>query len=339
MLPSLYGAGMRLRNWAFERGIIASRACGVPVVSVGNITVGGAGKTPLVARLAERFLADGYRTAVVTRGYGRRTRGQVLVSDGNGTVVSWEAGGDEPVMLARALPGLIVIADERRARGCETAVRVFGAQRIVLDDAFQHRSCARNADVVAVDAMRDLAAERLLPSGRLREPLSALRRASAVILTRCESASSPDTVARQLRALTDAPLFRSRYEPRLLRMLATGETADLRTLQGKEVLAFCGIASPAAFRRTAELLGARVARLEAFRDHHPFTANELARVREAAAGLPLLTTEKDAVRLATLRGAFDGCAVYYPVMRAELDEDDRFFAQIETLLAPSPEPS
>jgi tetraacyldisaccharide 4'-kinase len=240
-------------------------------------------------------------------------------------------------MLARALPRLVVIANERRALGCETAVQRFGAQRIVLDDAFQHRACARNADLVAIDAMRDLSSERLLPFGRLREPLSSLRRASLVILTRCESAATPDLVEAEVRACTDAPVFRSRYEASSLRLLATGAEAGLGALQGRDVYAFCGIASPQSFRSTAEGLGARLVGMKAFRDHHPFTATEVERVREEAAGLPLLTTEKDAMRLASLAGAFGGVDVYYPVMRAGFEQEELLFARIAKLLASSTE--
>ena len=333
MLSQLYSVGVRLRNRAYDRGFLETRACGVPVLSVGNITVGGAGKTPLAGRFAGRFLTEGYRTVLVTRGYGRRTRGTVVVSDGAGVLLSPEEGGDEAVMLALALPSLVVIADEQRVRGCELAVRRFGAERIVLDDAFQHRSCARAADVVAVDAMRDLLRESLLPSGRLREPLSSLRRASMLILTRCESADAPETLERLLRAHTDAPLFRSRYEARMLTRFPSGDAVDLRALAGREVLAFCGIASPLAFRRTAEGLGVHIVRFEEFRDHHPYTAREVTTLRAVAAGAPLLTTEKDAVRLAAHAREFAGSEVYYPVMRAEFEREDALFACIDQLLA------
>ncbi|MBL0176918.1 MAG: tetraacyldisaccharide 4'-kinase [Ignavibacteria bacterium] len=333
MLAMLYGAAMHLRNRAFDRGILRAHGCAVPVLSVGNVTAGGAGKTPLVARFAEHFLDQGLRTAVVTRGYGRRTRGSIVVSDGAGAVASWEDGGDEPVMLARALPALAVVADEKRARGCALAVARFAVQRIVLDDAFQHRACARDADIVAVDAGRDLRGDALLPFGRLREPLSALRRASAVILTRCEDGPRTDAAERALHEETDAPVFRSAYGPVVLRRFGSETRLGTDALHGREMLTFCGIAVPASFLRTAEQLGVRSARHMDFNDHHPYTARDIERLRAVAGRRPMLTTEKDAVRLAAHAEMLSDMELFYPVMRATFPDEAGLFALIERLLS------
>jgi tetraacyldisaccharide 4'-kinase len=339
MLAMLYGAAIRLRNRAFDRGLLRARPCAAPVVSVGNISAGGAGKTPLVARFAEHFLDGGLRTAVVTRGYGRRTRGSFVVSDGAGAVASCEDGGDEPVMLARALPALAVVADEQRARGCALAVARFGAQRIVLDDAFQHRACARDADIVAVDAARDPRRDALLPRGRLREPLSALRRASAVILTRCEDGPRTDAAERALRQETDAPVFRSAYAPVALRRFGSEILLATDALRGREALTFCGIAVPASFLHTAEQLGVRSVRHMDFRDHHPYTARDIARLRALADSRPMLTTEKDAVRLAAHGDALSDVELFYPVMRATFQDEAGLFALVDRLLSRAQEPA
>ena len=258
--------------------------------------MGGRGKTPLVAHIARVLLAAGERPAILSRGYGRRIQedGVVVVSDGVHLVADLDRAGDEPLMLARALPGVIVAVCDVRSVAKAFADRVLGATVTILDDGFQHRAVARDVDLVLVTAA-DLSG-RALPFGRLRESPSALARATAVI--------ADDELDATVRARISVPLFTLR------RSLSAPVPADpaagpLSAVPvGTPVVAVAGIASPARFERALEAHGWTVARTIAFRDHHRYTRADLARiaaaVHETGAAM-VLTTEKDAVRLLPLR--------------------------------------
>jgi tetraacyldisaccharide 4'-kinase len=251
----------------------------VPVISIGNLTVGGAGKTPVTLYLAQRLAARGRRPAVLSRGYGRRTRGPLEVS-GDATV---EAAGDEPLLMARR--GFKVFVGPRRAALAELAVER-GADVLLLDDGLQHHGLARDLDVIVADASNPFGNGRLLPAGPLREPVSALGRIGLglVWLTRCDLPRDPRTA--ELGAF---PAVESAYEGR----------ADLR---GKRVFLFAGIARPDSFVATVRELGAEIAGTRWFRDHHPYGAAQLAQLRQLAGGAQLVTTEKDLVRIAVPGG-------------------------------------
>ena len=320
ILSAIYGAAVRRRNRAFDSGRWPAARVGVPVVSVGNITAGGTGKTPVVAFLAARLLVRGVRVAVVSRGYRRKTPGTVVVSDGRGRIVTAREGGDEPVMLARRLPDLVVIADERRVRGCALAVETFGADIILLDDGFQHRALFRDMDVVVVDASEALEDARLLPAGRLREPLDGLRRAHAVLLSKCLSDTDVGALRAVLARHGGAPVFATRFVARALRRM--GHDADLAcdTLHRLRAGAFCGIGNPAGFRRTLEDIGIAPAFARDFPDHHWYGTADMRALREAGKthGIQAwVTTEKDAARLMDLP-EMELCGdVYYPRMEVE----------------------
>lgn len=330
----LYRAVIAARNMLYDTGVFRVARLPVPVIAVGNISAGGTGKTPLAAAIAAHALARGCRVAFVTRGYGRRTRGTVVVSDGAGTLAHWRDGGDEPVMVARALPALPVVADERRARGCRVAVERFGADLLVLDDAFQHRACGRDVDIVAVDAARDPYTDRLLPFGRLREPVSSLRRAHAVVLTRWRDAPAWHAAEAQLRAELACPVERALYEVSALRE-AGGGTRKPESLAGVVVAAFCGIGAPAAFVRTLEDLGARVADCIDHPDHHEYSDDDIrnigARARAAGASA-LVTTAKDAVRMEDRAALAGGLPLLVLEMRAELPADGAVLACIDAAI-------
>jgi len=246
----------------------------VPVISVGNLTVGGAGKTPVTLHLAQRLEARGKRPAVLSRGYGRRSREPLEVSPG----AAIEAAGDEPLLMARR--GCRVFVGPARVALAELAIRR-GADVLILDDGLQHHALARDLDVIVADASNPFGNGRLLPAGPLREPVSALGRVrlGLVWLTRCDLPRDPRTA--ELRAF---PAVESAYVGR----------GDVR---GKRVFLFAGIARPDSFLATVRALGGEIVGRQWFRDHHLYTARELARLREAAAGALLVTTEKDLVRI------------------------------------------
>jgi tetraacyldisaccharide 4'-kinase len=276
-----------------------SRRLQRPVISVGNVAVGGRGKTPVVARIATLLVEAGERPAVLSRGYGRRDRvpGVVVVSDGTHILADLDRAGDEPLMLARALDGVGVFVSPDRFWAGSLAERRFGASVHVLDDGFQHVGLERDVDLVLVDPADE--ADRPLPSGRLREPLTTLVRADAIIVP-----GVPLLDARELAARWQvAKAFTVTRTPAVPRLVDPWG-APPRVPRSAPVVAMAGIAAPERFFDALERDGWTVRDRIAFPDHHRFKEHDLAkmaaRVRETGAEL-VLTTEKDAVRLLALR--------------------------------------
>ncbi len=336
LLSHFYGAAIALRNAGFDHRLFRIVRTGVPVISVGNITAGGSGKTPVVELLAAYLLDRQCRAAVVTRGYRRETRGNFIVSDGRGAIATARMGGDEAVQTARKFPTLAVVADEVRSRGCRLAVDRFSAETIILDDAFQHRFVHRDVDIVVVDTIEGDFDRQLLPAGRLREPLANLRRADLIILSKCEPSTPVEEITRSLAAYSAAPVFATRYVPRALRRLGGAERLRLDALHGLPLGGFCGIGMPEGFRRTLAGLQADLRSLRSFPDHHWYVADDIASLREEGrvAGVEAwITTEKDAMRLLDEEEWKYLGDVYYPEMEVEfLGEEDAFFALIEASL-------
>lgn len=272
-LTGFYTAATALRNTLFDRGMLSSRRLEQPVVSVGNLSVGGSGKTPFVIALGELLKARGIRFDVLSRGYGRKTRG-VLVVDTDGNAADF---GDEPLLIARWLGVPVVVGESRYAAG-RVAERKFQSQLHILDDGFQHRSLTRDFDIVLMTE-RDFG-DRMLPSGRLREPLSSLARTDAVVL--------PTGLA------LDHPTLRKKPVWRIERELV------LPSMPSAPVV-FCGIARPEQFFAQVRAAGITPAAEIIFRDHHAYDLDDiqsLIDVRRGLQGSGFLTTEKDAINLA-----------------------------------------
>ncbi|MCX6138746.1 MAG: tetraacyldisaccharide 4'-kinase [Ignavibacteriales bacterium] len=330
----LYESGMRLRNIFFDRGVFRSVAVKVPVISVGNMTAGGTGKTPITDLIVRQLLEKGKRVAVVSRGYGRKSSGTIVVSNGKQITATAEQSGDEPMLLARRNPAVIVIVDERRVRGGAFAVEEFGAEVIVLDDGFQHRALRRDVDIVLVDAAHPPFDMAVLPAGARREPLNALRRASAVIVTKADAL--PDTVplVRAIRRYTAAPVLMSTYRPLAFRRAKTGFSINMQSVTGKSAVAFCGIARPESFRAALESLGVRIDAFFAFDDHHVYAAAELQIVAEALTknnASYIVTTEKDVARC--LEGAgrelIEKEPVFFLEMQVSIDQHEAWESMIQ----------
>jgi len=294
-LPAwLYGAAVALRNRHYDRDIHRQR-CGCPVISVGNLTVGGTGKTPTVAWLAHRFLERGKRPAVVSRGYGGSAgRGPLLVSSGAGPLCSAQECGDEPFLLAGRLPGALVVVGADRLGAAARAVQE-GADVVLLDDGFQHRRLERDLDIVLLDSRQPFGNGQLIPAGPLREPIQALTRADWVVATRCAKESPPaalQEVVRDLRA--DLPLLAARH-----RTVGLVDRSGSEATAPARVWGFCGIGRPESFRAQLEQQPVELAGFSARRDHHRFTESELADLRDSAAAqrATLVTTEKDRARI------------------------------------------
>ena len=294
-----YSLVHRLRLQAYTRSWVPSKRLPCRVLSVGNLTLGGTGKTPLVEVIAAWLQERGCRVGVLSRGYGRKGGASIVVaSDGAQVLCSPEEAGDEPVLLAEHLPGVPIIVGQDRFAAGMLAVDRFGVDVLVLDDGFQHLSLARDLDILVLDAAHPLGNGRLFPRGDLREPPSALARAGAIIFTRWDPAI-PTPALPHLPSPTP-PLFHSRHEPVDLHGLHDGQTLPLASLRNRRVLAFCGIGAPASFRWMLDALGATVVAFRTFPDHHRYTGPELEALSRLAASVRaemLITTEKDGIRL------------------------------------------
>lgn len=302
----LYGAAMRARAAAYRKGMLETVRLPVPVLCVGNLTVGGSGKTPGVIWVVEYLLKKGRRPAVVTRGYGARAAGGVrVVSDGKGSILPVEGAGDEPFLLAQRLPAVPVVAGADRAAAGRMAVENFGADVLVMDDGFQHLRLFRNLNLLCVDAKEvgplfRRGGAALLPAGRLREPMSSLWRADMVFLTRADLLPPERLAAARKRmeeCLLDVPVV-TVHNAIVFREHATGKPVAEEALKGKRVLAVSGLARPESFEDSLRKRGMKVS-VRRFPDHHFFTPADredvLARAR--AEDAEILVTEKDAVRL------------------------------------------
>jgi tetraacyldisaccharide 4'-kinase len=295
----LYRGAVAVRASAYQRGWLQSARLPVPVISIGNLTFGGTGKTPMVIALIRDLVRRGRRPAVLTRGYRRRDDHQVVLTGPSPSRQASEVG-DEPLEIARRLPGVPIVVDADRERGGREAVRL-GADVVVLDDGFQHLRLQRDLDVVLIDAGDPFGGGRLPPLGRLREPAAALNRADAVVITKVP----PDwrTVVAQIEEEVDrvAPtlqVFVTRAVPSRLRR-PDGEWVDPDVLRGRRVFAFAGIGRPGGFADSLLETGAEVVGERWFPDHHTYSEAEAAdvlRAAEAVQAVPV-TTAKDAVKL------------------------------------------
>lgn len=282
-----YGWAVAARNAAYDAGVLASHSAPIPVISVGNITLGGTGKTPLVAWVARRLASRGHRPAIVSRGYAARP-GEV---------------SDEAAELALVVPGTMHVADRDRVAGVRAAAAA-AATVAVLDDGFQHRRLRRDLDIVAIDATDPFGCGQLFPRGLLREPVRGLRRAAAVVLTRATSVDAArrawirDRITAAVGGAAPPAWMEAEHRPVGLRT-ADGRTEPLSLLAGRRVAAFAGIGNPAAFRGTLAGLGADVAAFTSFPDHHAYPPGDLDRLaRRMPTGVDLVvTTLKDLVKI------------------------------------------
>lgn len=337
----LYDIGLEAYLTAETVGLRRRGHLPLPVVSIGNLSVGGTGKTPMTQWLCRRLQADGKRVAVLSRGHGGETRGVGVVSDDAGRVhLDAARAGDEPVLLARTLRGVpVVVGKDRRLSGRE-ALRRFGLDAVVLDDGFQFWQLARDLDIVLLDARRPFDNGFPLPRGLLREPKRHLRRAGVVVATRAGglTAGGRAALAAQARVLApDAPLFFADH--RAVGFVPASDLAapllPLDALAGQAVHAVSAIAQPDSFRRTLEReAGARVLSLRAWGDHHRFSAEEARAVlRDAAVAgaAALVMTEKDAVKWPVEEGpGTDAAVVPVLALRIEMAFEDEagFWASV-----------
>ncbi|HHL39641.1 MAG TPA: tetraacyldisaccharide 4'-kinase [Deltaproteobacteria bacterium] len=292
-----YGAAVAARSALYERGVFRSRSLDCRVVSVGNLTVGGTGKTPVTMYVASRLRRMGRRVAILSRGYGGSVKETAVVSDGSAVLLGPAEAGDEPCLMARRLEGVPVLVGPERLRTGERAVREFSADVVVLDDGFQHLALRRDLDILLVDGRRGLGNGHLLPRGLLREPPQAAVRAGLVMVKEPRGGERPPFLPARLRA----PVVGFHYRPASLREVHGGGRLDTAALRGARVAALCALADPDSFVRTLEELGAAVSSRLFYPDHHAYTPADMERIAAASRGADLcVTTEKDAVKLAQL---------------------------------------
>ena len=298
-----YRAAAAAHRSGYEFGVRRRRHLPCPVVSIGNLTVGGTGKTPLTEWTAQWLRRQGWRVAVLSRGYGSvpGERPQV-VSTGEGPLADWRTVGDEAYLLANRLPGVPVLVGRSRYTSGAYACEKFGAQVLVLDDGFQHHALHRDCDIVLIDATSPFGHGALLPRGTLREPLRALRRAQVIVLSRVEmAADAVSALSLRIRRYAEhQPIYKMTVSPDNLYRHDTGCSVDSSWLGQRRVVAFAGLGNPKAFAASLTRCGARVAAFLAFPDHHPYTSADWRAICDTArreGAEALVTTEKDAVRL------------------------------------------
>lgn len=302
-LSVLYTCLVQIRNFLFDSFVFMNQRFAVAIVSVGNITAGGTGKTPMTMWLIHLLREDFKRIVVISRGYGRKTKGIKVVSDGSGNVMSAQEGGDEPVLIARKHPSCPVIVSEKRSRGIGKALVEFQPDLILLDDAFQHRWVYRHCDMVLINAGGELYKEHLLPLGNLREPLSNLQRADIIVMTKImEYVDARDTAV--IEKMYSGPIFESRFIPDRLVNHNFAEVYPIEQLRGQRVLAFAGISDPRLFAHFLEEQGMILEELVPYPDHHYYTQRDLDDLYSRARGHNcryIITTEKDLVKIKVTR--------------------------------------
>lgn len=310
LLSAIYGAIVAHRNARYDDGRSPAVRCTVPVISVGNLSVGGTGKSPVVQMIVRLLQRHGYRPAVVMRGYRRRSKGLVVVHDGASIVATVAAAGDEAFMHARTLDVPVVVC-EYKVDAAVHAAGMLPCDVIVVDDGFQHRALYRDVDVVLIDE-RTIHQPQLLPQGRLREPLTSLRRASIVLLM------SPTLMRHDVASYVSDDVLVTHVVIEPTTSLSTegstsGSIADMIP-RGERVVMVSGIANPERFRATVAQLGIDVATILEYGDHHDYTKRDAMSVitaAQAAGTTTVITTEKDAVKLDAYRTSFDTEGIHF----------------------------
>ena len=313
----LFGAIVSFRYFLYRVGLLRRWPLGIQVISIGNVTAGGTGKTPVTEIFARTLAAEGRKVAILSRGYRRKEApwiqrvftGEItkplVVSDGRHVLLDAAIGGDEPYMLASNLPGVAVLVDRDRVKAGRYAVKKFGCDTLILDDGFQYQRLKHSIEVVLVDATNPFGNGNLLPRGILREPARHLKRADIIFLTKCRGDTSA-VVADIRRYNQAAEIVECTHAPKVLKDVWSREEFPLDWLKGKTTCTLSGIASPKGFENSLRHLGAKVVWCERYADHHRYDPSEILYALNRTADMgadALVTTEKDAVRFPRLETA------------------------------------
>ncbi|MBQ6457564.1 MAG: tetraacyldisaccharide 4'-kinase [Kiritimatiellae bacterium] len=309
-LSLLFAAAVSIRYLLYRIGILRRWPLGVQVISIGNVTAGGTGKTPVTEIFARTLAAEGRKVAILSRGYRRKEapfwqrlftqviEPPLVVSDGRRILLDAATGGDEPYMLASNLPGVAVVVDRSRVKAGRYAIKRLGCDTIILDDGFQYQRLKHSIEVVLVDATNPFGNGNMLPRGILREPARHLKRADIIFLTKCRGDVS--AVRDEVRRINDhAEIVECNHTPKVLKDVWSREELPLDWLRGKTLCTLSGIASPKGFENSLRHLGAKVVWCERYADHHRYEPGEILYALNRTADMgadALVTTEKDAVR-------------------------------------------
>jgi tetraacyldisaccharide 4'-kinase len=334
VLSWIYGVGMWIRAALYQRGFFKARQLPCRVLSVGNLTLGGTGKTPLVAALAKELLQKGMHVGILSRGYkGLRERTGGVLSDGAQIYLTPAEAGDEPFMLATMLSHVPVLVGKKRYEMGMHAYQKFGIDVLILDDGFQHMRVKRDVDIVLIDTRYGFGNGRLFPRGPLREPLRCLRRASLFVLTKTDPAQPVDAIEGLLRSYAPAvPFYHSRYKPVSLVEVASGKEFPPQHMKGKRVLAFAGVADPYYFVHILKGLGADVVRGVYFPDHHQYVSEDIRNIGKYGNTADFyVTTEKDYVKLQAI--PLDDLPLFVLTIEQEVSEKT-FYQSVHSLLFP-----
>ncbi len=334
-LSRVYGLIVLVRLFLYEKGLIRPHALGCQVISIGNLTVGGTGKTPVVEIFARELQKAGRRVAILSRGYKKtkapyktrvvdrmllreRKRPPRVVSDGSKLLLDSAMSGDEPYMLASNLPDVAVLVDQDRVKSGRYAINKLGCDTLVLDDGFQYMALKHRLDIVLVDRTNPFGNEHVLPRGILREPIRNINRASFIFITKSNGSGSDPLRARLRELNPKAEIIECRHAARNLTHVFTSERHELDYLKGVKVVAMSGIAMPAGFEKELERRGADVVDTHRFADHHRYSQQEVINIINAAkreGADAIITTEKDAVRFPRL----DRCDVPIYFLRVDIE--------------------
>lgn len=333
VLSALYGLGVRLRLRAYRWGILKKGVLPGFVLSVGNITAGGTGKTPAVIAIAEWAKKEGHRVAILSRGYGSGHREEVVeVSNGEKILVDSKTSGDEPYLMAKRLTGIPVFISKSRFLAGLAAHQRHRANFFILDDGFQHIGLSRDLNIALINTINPFGNGHLLPWGPLREPLPELSRADVVVLTHSKSGCGKvEQRVREISDLSATPIFRAEHRPDKVVFPVAGYTYEADFLNGKRILAFAGIARPDQFENMLIRLGAELVYFKGFRDHHPFSDHDLRVIHELKTKKKaefVVTTEKDWVRILTKSRVIEDLA-YLSIRFIFLSSPDNIFEMIQ----------
>ena len=289
------------RNRLYDKKIFAVVKLPCPVISVGNITAGGTGKTPCVIMLARMLQSHGFKPAILSRGYGGKTTKSVnIVSDGKNILLDSKTAGDEPFLMAQSLRSIPIFVGPQRIKTGVTAINRFGANVLICDDAMQHRQIFRDINLVLLDSPDPLGNGHVLPRGKLREPIAGLGRASAFLLTRADETPNTDSINNKLTQIGNIPIFTSIHK---LKDVIKGDYSDkwpIAGLKGKKVCAFCGIAKPDSFKKSLLAAQCHILSWDTFPDHHNYSRAELEIIKNKFYNYEadlIITTQKDGMRL------------------------------------------
>jgi len=351
----LFAQIIKIRYILYDKRLLKNNPLGCLVIVVGNITVGGTGKTPVVEKLAKTLQQNGRKVGIISRGYKSKkeslikkmlrfiTNGEVappkVVSDGKNVLLGSKLAGDEPYMLAKNLPGVVVVCDKNRVKAGYFAIKDFGCDTLVLDDGFQYLKLKGSLNICLVDSTNPFGNEHLLPRGILREPLHRLSKADYILITKTKNIQQCEELHRTIRKHNSlAKMIYCTHTPRFLVDIKSQEEKNIDFIKGKKVAIFSGIAYPESFEGTIKEQGADIIYTKRFLDHHRFSKGEIKTVfmESFASGAEMiLTTEKDAVRLPKI---FSKIPLYY--LRLEIDllsNDEDFNSLAERICLPKQE--